>query len=394
MRIHDYQCRKKPWFHVPLGLLLWGITLCSYSQQSHKLYTSNIFLEGKVHYGFLYAHHLELELFNAHFPAFELSVQQQTYGKHQWERAFAYPIIGVTCWYSGLGNSPSLGQAIGVMPFINFPLYRHKDFFFGFRFALGAGILTKKFDRLENYKNTAIGTHLNAAINLMFEARYRINSWLTASAGISLQHFSNGSLKMPNYGLNAPMINVGLAYWPKQKNNEIGDRFYPPTEPYSAVIQRFIEFDLGFAVAYKNMEAVLGENFVVFHLYENTFYQVSRKSKVGLGFDLSYDPSHIRILELHGDTLVNRFNILRPGINGAYQLILGKLGFIFNIGLYLGGAERSNGPLYEKFSLQYTFFRNFFANLMLKVHFGRADYVGIGLGYKFILPFGKKTLKG
>jgi len=392
LRLVNYHSWKKQ----PFPTLLFGICcmlpLFLYSQNRNKLYTSNLFIEGKVHYGFIYAHHLELEIFNTHFPAFEISIQKQTYGKHKWERAFAYPIIGVTCWYSGLGNSPYLGQAIGLMPFINFPLYRHKNFFFGFRFALGAGILTKKFDRLDNYKNTAIGSHLNAAINLMFETRYRINTWLTASAGISWQHFSNGSLKMPNYGLNAPMINVGLAYWPKRQNNEIGDRFYPPLEPYSAIIQHHIEFDVGVAIGYKNMEAVLGENFIVFHIYENTFYQISRKSKVGLGVDLSYDPSHIKILALHGDTLDNPLKVLRPGINGAYQLILGKLGFIFNIGYYLGGAEKSNGPLYEKFTLQYNFSKNFFANLMLKVHFGRADYLGIGLGYKFTLPFGRKTI--
>jgi len=371
-----------------------AIPFCLSGQHQHKLYTSNIFLEAKIHYGFLYAHHLELELFDAHYPAFEISIQQQTYGKHNWERAFSYPIIGFTCWYSGLGNSPYLGHAIGLMPFINFPLFRHKDFFLGFRFALGVGFLTKKFDRLENYKNIAIGTHLNAAINLMFEARYRINTWLTASAGISLQHFSNGSLKMPNYGLNSPMINVGLAFWPVRQNREIGDRFYPPTEPYSAIIQRQIEVDISGAVGYKNMEAVLGQNFIIFHLYENTFYQISRKSKVGLGLDLSYDPSHIKILELQGDTLENSLKILRPGINAAYQLVISRLGFIFNLGYYLGGAEKSNGPLYQKFALQYDFSRNFFANLMLKVHFGRADYLGIGIGYKFFLPFGRKTLKG
>jgi len=394
LKLHGDHLWKNHCFPILLFGFLLVLPTFSFSQDNHRLYNTNLFVEGKFHYGFLYAHHLELELFNAHFPAFELSIQKQTYGKRKWERAFAYPIIGFTCWYSGLGNSPYLGKAIGLMPFINFPLYRHKDLFFGFRFALGLGILTKKFDRIENYKNIAIGTHLNAAINLMFEVRYRINTWLTASAGISLQHFSNGSLKMPNYGLNAPMINVGLAYWPKQQNKEIGDRFYPPTERFSAIIQRFIECDIGGIVGYKNMEAVYGENFFVFHLYENTFYQVSRKSKVGLGLDLSYDPSHIKILESQGDTLDNNLKILRPGINAAYQLILGKLGFIFNLGLYLGGAERSNGPLYEKFSLQYNFSKNLFANVMLKVHFGRADYIGFGIGYKFIFPFGRKTLKG
>jgi len=228
----------------------------------------------------------------------------------------------------------------------------------------------------------------------MFEARYRINTWLTASAGVSLQHFSNGSLKMPNYGLNTPMINVGLAFWPVRQNRQIGDRFYPPTEPYSAILHHYIEFNVGVVVGYKNMEAVLGENYMIVHLFENTFYQISNKSKVGIGLDLSYDPSHIKILELHGDTIQDTWLIIRPGINAAYQLVMSNMGFIFNLGYYLGGAEKSNGPLYEKLSIQYNFSRNFFANIMLKVHFGRADYVGFGIGYKFDLPFGKKIMKG
>jgi hypothetical protein len=388
--------------HTMLRLSPFGWTIilfalmpsCLIAQEHHRQFSSNLFVEGKIHYGFLYAHHLELEIFNAHFPAFEVSIQHQTYGKHQWERDYAYPIIGLTCWYSGLGGSPELGQALGLMPFINFPLYRHKKWFFGFRFAIGVGYLTKKFDRIENYKNTAIGSHLNAAVNMMFEVRYSINSWLTASAGISLQHFSNGSLKLPNYGLNAPMLNIGLAYWPVNQNRKIGDRRYPPTEPYSAILRDHIEFNIGLSTGYKNMEAVLGKNYFVFHLYENTFYRISKKSKVGVGLDLSYDPSHIRILELHGDTLQSNWQILRPGINAAYQLVMSKVGFIFNIGYYLGGAEKSNGPLYEKISVQYSFAKNFFANVMLKVHFGRADYIGWGIGYKFNVPFGKKVIKG
>jgi hypothetical protein len=363
------------------------------AQYEHKLFSSNMMMEAKFHYGFLYAHHLELEMFNAHFPAFELSLQQLTYGKHRWERAFNYPIIGLTFFYCGLGYNPYLGEAYALMPFINFPLIKDKNFMLGFRFALGAGYLTERFDRLTNYKNLAIGSHLNAAVNLMFEARYRINYALTVSSGISLQHFSNGSLKLPNYGLNAPLINVGLAYRPVRENRSIGDRFFPPTEPFEAIIQRTIEFNVGFAVGLKNMKAVVGENYLVYHLSENTFVQVSKKSKIGLGLDLSYDPSQITVLEMQGVTVDNRLKILRPGINAAYELIMSKLGFIFNLGYYLGGMEKTNGPLYEKISVQYNFVKNFYGSVMLKVHWGRADYIGWGLGYRFDVAYGKKTIK-
>ena len=181
------------------------------AQFEHKLFSSNMIIEGKLHYGFLYAQHIELEKYNAHFPAFELIIQQITYGKHKWERAYKYPLIGLSFFYSGYGNNPSLGKVYACMPFINFPLYKYRNFTAGFRLALGLGYVSKPFDRLTNYQNLAIGSHWNAAANLMLEARFRLNYYLTFTTGICLQHFSNGSLKLPNYGLNAPMVNIGVA---------------------------------------------------------------------------------------------------------------------------------------------------------------------------------------
>ena len=181
-------------------------------QYEHKTFTSNLLVEAKLHYGFFYAHHLELEIFNSHFPAFELNLQKQTYGKHKSERSYDYPLVGFSFFYSGLGGFDAIGSSFALYPFINFPLWRKNDFFLGFRFGLGVGYLTKKFDRIDNYKNLAIGSNLNAAVNIMFDLRYRLSNRFILSGGISLQHFSNGSLKLPNYGLNIPLINLGLVY--------------------------------------------------------------------------------------------------------------------------------------------------------------------------------------
>jgi len=376
-----------------LALLM---TFCpgrSSAQFEHKLFSSNMVIEGKVHYGFFYAQHTELEIFNAHFPAFEIDIQQMTYGKNKWERTYNYPLIGFSFFYSGYGNSPYLGSVYAVMPYINFPLYKRRNFTAGFRLAVGLGYVEKPFNRITNFKNLAIGSHLNAAANLMFEARYRLNYYLSLSGGISLQHFSNGSLKLPNYGLNVPLVSFGVALRPFKENRNIGDRYYAPVEPYEAIIRHTIEFNIGGLLGYKNMQAVFGENFIVYHVFENTFVRISPKSKVGLGLDVSYDPSQLKILEVHDIPVNNKFSIMRPGLNAAYQLVLSRVGFIFNLGYYLGGKEKSNGPLYEKLSLQYNFPKDLFAMVMLKVHWGRADYIGWGLGYKFDKKYGKRTVR-
>lgn len=384
--------RKKPaeWL---LCSFLFILPFHSHAQYEHKLFTSSLLIEFKGYYGFLYAQHLELERFNAHFPAFELSLEQQTYGKHPWEIAYNYPIIGLSFFYSGLGYNPSLGQAFALMPYVNFPLYKDRIFTFSFRFALGAGYLTKKFDRLTNYKDIAIGSHINAAINLMFEGRFRLGEYLTLTTAICFQHFSNGSLKTPNYGVNAPMVSAGIAYRPVMENKDLVNRFIAPTKPFSAIIKHTIEFEIGFAVGYKNMQSEYGHNYFVYHAFENTFFQVSRKSKVGFGFDASYDESHKKILEMANVQVTNDLQIIKPGINAAYELMLSRLCFIANFGLYLGGKEKSNGPFYEKFCFQYQFSNDFFAQVLLKVHWGRADYIGWGLGYHFSVKYGKKTIK-
>lgn len=363
------------------------------AQFEHKLYSSNLIFEGKIYYGFLYAQHLELEVFNSHFPSFELVIQQLTYGKYKWERDYNYPLIGVALHYSPLGNSPYMGSGYAAMPFINFPLYKTNAISLGFRLALGLGYIEKPFDRITNYKNLAIGSNLNAAANLMIEARYRINYYLTVTGGFGLQHFSNGSLKLPNYGVNAIQINAGIAYRPFKSNKEIDDRFYAPTEPFEAIVRKSIEFNFGGLMGYKNMKAVLGENYLVYHLFENTFVRIGKLSKAGLGLDVSYDPSHLKILEINGNPVENKIDIIRPGINAAYQLVMSRIGFIVNLGIYLSGKERSNGPLYEKLALQYNFSKDLFATVMLKVHWGRADYIGWGLGYKFDVKYGKKTVR-
>ncbi|MFZ4564815.1 MAG: acyloxyacyl hydrolase, partial [Bacteroidales bacterium] len=296
-------------FHLRFSSIMLVFVLLSFrgfSQDKYKIFKSNMMIEGKLHYGFLYTQNLELGIFSAHFPAFEISILQKTYGKHKWERAYNYPIIGITFFYSGMGNNQWLGSVYALMPNINFPLYQHKNLAVGFRIALGIGYVTKPFDRITNYKNLAIGSNLNAAVNLMFEVRYRLNNYTTLSTGISLQHFSNGSLKLPNYGLTAPLINVGAALSPFREKKPVEDRFYAPTSPYEIIDRRKMEFNLGGLLGYKSMKAVYGQNFIVYHLFETTFVQVSRKSKIGIGIDFSYDPSQLKKLELQGDTVSDK----------------------------------------------------------------------------------------
>jgi len=167
-----------------------GLLVAQPSKPSSK---SNLRGELKMHYGFLWSHHLELDAFKSHFPAFEFSLQKATFGKRRWESEYAFPLLGLNFWYSGMGGFSELGSSFAIYPSINFPLVRDNYNSLNLKVGVGVGFLTNKFHRIDNYKNFAIGSNVNIATSLFAEYRRKISRMTTMSVGFGLTHFSNGS---------------------------------------------------------------------------------------------------------------------------------------------------------------------------------------------------------
>ena len=68
--------------------------------------------------------------------------------------------------------------------------------------------------------------------------------------------------------------------------------------------------------------------------------------------------------------------------NFVYELAMGRLSFDLNYGFYVSGLDKSDGSVYHKLSVRYDVTKNIFANITLKTHWGKADYIGWGIGYK------------
>lgn len=348
----------------------------------HKQWGSNLLLEGRINYGFMINHHLEMKIFNAHFPAFEINLGKETYGRQRWQAMYGYPIMGVSYWYSELGNSKFLGSANAVFPYINYPIVRNRKQELNFRVGLGLAYLTKRFDRLENYKYIAIGSHVNAAINLMAEYRWRFNPRMNASIGIAFMHFSNGSTKTPNYGMNTPSVNLAFAYRLSKENQYLNKKIIPLLYSFEFPESKSIDLSLGVTAAYKDMGSEYGKTFMIYNFFGTLMKQFSFKSSAGLGFDLTYDESDYYFAKLNNVAYEQKSELLRFGVGPVYQLIMSKLSYNFGLGFYLKGRLAPTDT-YFKFGLQYQLTPGLFTNLTLRTNIGRADYLGIGLGYKF-----------
>ena len=197
-----------------LTLLLIGKT--AEAQLSHRNYE----IEARMHYGYMYfqndEYHSALGRYSRHTPGYEFSLHRNTYGEHRWEVLHNYPSIGLTFYYSGFGNdsiSAELGKVFALYPFINFPITPGASSKLTFKLGVGVSYLTNRFDPKENFHNYAIGSHINAAVNLSFEYRQRIVDRLHWVTSAGLTHFSNGATKAPNMGINIFSVASGLSWY-------------------------------------------------------------------------------------------------------------------------------------------------------------------------------------
>jgi len=363
------------------------------SGQAHTPYSkNNLMAEFKMHYGFFASHHLELDIFRSHFPAFEFSIEKATWGKNRWEAVYAYPIIGLSVWYSPLGGFEEVGSAIAIYPFINFPLVKDEKQSLNFRLGIGLSYLTNHFHQTKNYKNFAIGSHLNVAGSLYLEYRRKVSKMITLSAGAGLTHFSNGAMKTPNFGMNLVTANIGMTAYLKTPNPQLNNKILPELYPFEFDGKKSLDFDVSISLGMKDMTQQVGERFLVYALAANIFKQISWKSKFGIGIDLTYDASDKYLLEWNGDPAENNWQILKPGINAAYQLIISRISFVFNFGFYLAGKERSEGDIYQRLTLRYLFTDQFFAKIAISSNWGKAEYIGFGIGYQLNFIY-KRTIK-
>jgi len=372
--------RMRVFFMVFLLLICFWQT--GFSQGGPPAAAHNFQLETRIHGGVFLQHHFEMKRFDAHFPMIEISLQRATYGQSQWEALYRYPMIGISYIYADLGNSKALGNAHALFPFINFPLNPDLDNSLNLKLGLGLAYLTNKFHPTENYQNFAIGSHLNAAVSIYFDFRKKINSRSNLILSAGLTHFSNGSMKTPNFGLNILSVSAGYAFFLKKPNPYLSRKLLPELYKFEFDGKKWISTEAQLTTGLKDMSQETGQSHFVYNLAINALKRISMKSKVGIGFDLTYDASDKDILAQKGISFEKEWDLAKPGVNLAYEMLLDRTSFLFNVGMHLAGAERSEGDIYQKLALKHLFTDQLFGTIALTVHFGKADYIGFGIGYR------------
>jgi hypothetical protein len=343
-------------------------------------FMKNMEVDFRLSYGFYMHHHYEMEGYRAHFPMFELSLQKQTYGTSYWQTCFNYPSVGVTAFYSNMGNIDVLGKAFAIYPYIYFPFIKGNTNF-GIRFGLGIGYLTESYDHIENPYNICIGSPVNAAASITFDITHRFSDHFKMSLFGGLQHFSNGCTSEPNKGTNvlkggisaAYMINEPVEYIKAEQLNE------------KRTIEYLKEFKpelyLGLSYGSKRIDYLQEDYTTVLDLEVYVMEQIARIFKLGIGFDLVYDNNDILRNIKNGETWTTA-QILNPGVHVAGELLMGRTSFMFVVGEHLGEYMHTEKS-YQRLGLKIEFTEHIYGKVTLMVHqWHIADFLGWGVGFK------------
>ena len=349
-----------------LPLLILAATACAQQPWS---------IGARGHYGFLWAHRpASWILVEGHAGATEVFMERPLEGDRPWHRSYGIPRYGMLAIHTRMANPQRIGDAISLMPYLNFPLARSERLTFGLRVGWGVGYVAKPYDRQENTRQIAIGSRINGAMQLMPELRYEARR-IAVLLGLSIDHWSNGSAKQPNLGLNFLSLSLGASYAlgqaPPQRSAPEGDGFERERREYNVVA----------AFGLSESGRPLNGQYSVYALTADASWRVGGKGALGGGIDLFNKGDLATVLPgLEGKS---RAELTQAGAHASGSLLLGRGELLFQFGGYLYSPAPDDAPVYQRTGMRYRLGKRLLASVCLKTHFATADHWEFGIGYRW-----------
>lgn len=325
--------------------------------------------------GFVIPHRPEMRhLVRGHSHTLGLTYLKKTDGSKSWHSLYGNPNTGFHFQMAEMGNPKELGQAYSLLYLTDLPLSIKKRKTF-LSLGFGASYFTKKFELEENFKNVAIGSHVNMAVMFALYREFLIQQKVLIHTGLKFNHYSNGAFQSPNLGINIPsaFIRVGI---------NTSKQFETPKsiEPL-APFQKSWNWAITWSTGVK--ENVISDEKKYFTQdYVLTFQnQASAKVSYQFNADVFYNSAIIKAREnldlpTHGIS-----DNWQAGVSAGASLHLGQLAYYLQMGVYAYSQLPNKNTFYHRLGAKWYFTEKWDAQIILKSHFAKADYFSIGLTY-------------
>ena len=289
------------------------------------------------------------------------------------------PIYGIG-FYSSTFNTDIIGSPYAVYGFVQSPFgnLQNKHWAFDYRIGLGISGNFNPYNPETNPLNVVIGAKNNVFIDFGIRSQYKLNPNWRLGLGLAFHHFSNGSLRLPNKGVNLVPLTASMTYQPNGQSVLPDKRRVPPKS-------HKILYHINYGMGWKQLDEKKDERFFKATLSTYASKYVSHKWRMGGGFDLFYSSSGNHD-EIAGDKSGKLSAKLSGGPSFYLVHVLNRnLVLNGNVGYYLH-REEFNGEVNRIFlraGARYYVYKNINAGISIKAHKGKADFIEWTVGYTF-----------
>lgn len=314
-------------------------------------------------YGFVVPHHADMWYYLREH-AYRFSVSYLTKRSSLLEQG-GNVFKGLSLQFIKAGDKNLMGNSFGLAYNLRYPLEQRKIFFLETR--VGLEYNTIKYTE-ESFMFNALGSHFNALICVGLMGRFSVSNW-TPFFFLSWNHYSNGAIKMPNLGLNIPVLGVGLSYKFQQKSDTLV-RYEEVRRP------GMLDVAVSGSLKQKKYE---GPYSPVFTFIVNKTFGYTKLSRWSAGLDFIYDQSIYDNLMLFKDTVARAWDNLKLGYHFGWTYPVGWLEITFELGSYVKNFYFKKEHLFERLSYKYFVSKRFGLFTALRAHYFKADVIEWGM---------------
>lgn len=328
--------------------------------------------------GLLFAHRPTMShLVKKRNTAFELEFSKQDNSKSVWSNRYKFPSRGVSIMFQDFGNQEVLGTSVSIFRFTKFPIFQSEKWgFLDFRLGNGVSYITKKYDAFNNIKNIAIGSHINGFVNLNLVYTKRFKHFYIGT-GLDLSHFSNASLKMPNQGLNTltGFFVAGI---------ELDKREVYTDAPFIDTLDRLEKrekWHFHFITGLKqNIPDFKNSRTFGVAAVQGVYKKpINKKWDLEFGGDLIYNEANRWLNNFEPRPVFGNFQL---GGYGGFALNIYDTQIYGGVGVYALNIYDAAGWVYNRIGGRWLINDQWDLMLGIKAHFGIADYLEWGIGYR------------
>jgi Lipid A 3-O-deacylase (PagL) len=349
-----------------------------FAQENSAKYTYSSGAE--VFSGFIVKHRDVVgNLITGHPTGFRLVFDRESYGHKAWEQRYNYPTFRATLSYYDLKNDAVLGKIVAMNAGLGFHLSDFTNSKNDWQLLLGYGIayFNNPYDPDTNNTNTFVSSPLPWNVNLRLGYSRQLSARLNLGVAIQVSHFSNGSSKVPNYGMNIINANFGAKYsFSSEKPAYLTDK--KVHAGYNTKSYLNIDFRMGLTELKPVGSGA--KPYYAMSVFWNK--RVSSKSIIDAGVEGFMNKGIEANIKNNSDLIEGEPDYKALGIMLGHELILEKLALVTQIGVYLYKPYQPEERIYAKIGLKYYFTEHIFGSFILKTHYAVAEVMEFGIGFR------------